>query len=276
MRAVGYKPSALTADTSRKWSKNIWAGIPWDQIACGEREGHAFFDDFSNMPNLSADADLHKYAAFVSTGNTISQSATDEHGAVAVVTDGTDEDESWIQTGGNTGAFLEIIKEATGVPHTIAFEARVKKSLITSGCLFIGLGAEGMAADNSMVDTTGAMADNNWIGFHVLEAAPATMTFSYKNSGQTVQNLMASYATLVADTYIKVGFLYDYKHKSSQKIKVFKNGVVQSTYVTKALLEAATFPFDEEMCPLFGVKNTTAVAISGTMDWWRAALVVNG
>jgi hypothetical protein len=195
------------------------------------------------------------------------------HSVVAITTDAGDEDEGSIQGGGNTGGSYEFVKQATAVPYTIAFEARIKKSLITSGCMFVGLGGEGMAANSLMVDATGAMIDDDWIGFHV--APLATLTFSYKADAQTVQNLIATASTLEAATWVKVGFVYNYRNSNAKQIKVYVNGVVNATYVTKALFDAATFPSGAEMAPIFGGKNITAVAGTYSMDWWKMALVVN-
>lgn len=276
MRAVGNKPNTYEEDTGRMPTKALWDEIPWTSIEDGEHEGHVFWDDFTNMPAMTT-GDLADtlYAAFGgSLGTTIQQAADDEHGVLAIVTDAGDEDEGSIQTGGNTGGSYEFVKLATAVPHTIAFEARVKKSLITSGCMFVGMGGEGMAANSMMVDATGAMINDDWIGFHVVSLA--TLTFSYKALNQDVQDLIATADTLVADTYVKVGFKYDYKNSNAKQIKVYVNGVILGTYVTKALIDAATFPSDVEMALTFGAKNITAVAGTYSMDWWKAALVVNG
>jgi hypothetical protein len=132
-----------------------------------------------------------------------------------------------------------------------------------------------MAANSTMVDATGVMVDKNWIGFQNVEATPATMMASYKADGKTQQDLIDDYHTMVLNEYVKVGFVYNYKNSHLKQIKFYKNGVIQPTYVTKALFEADTFPWSEEMAPLFGVKAGTAVAITATMDWWKVALVVN-
>lgn len=278
MRAVGYKPSAKVADTGRMWTKSIWDEIPWDQIKAGQREGVAFFDEFKNFPALGAvDADLHEYACYSDAGSTFQQT-TSEYGEVALVLDTTDNDEGWIQTGGNTGALAKFIKMATGVPHTIAFEARIKKSSITVGGMFVGFGDPGLAAVDTMVDTAHAtddMSDNNYIGFIVPGGDPNGLDFFYQADGQTGQTKIADLHTIVADAYVKVGLLYHYKNAAAKQIKVYKNGVVNGTFVTKADVDAVTFPESDDLALLFGGKNTSGATNTFTMDWWRMALVVN-
>jgi hypothetical protein len=258
------------------WTKALWKGIPWDQINAGEREGWVFFDDFINMPALSIDADLHKYAAYIDTGGTITQGAASEYGELAIATDTTDNDEAWISTGGNTGGLAKFILQASAVPHTIAFEARWKKSSITTGGTFVGFGEEGLAAANTIADT-GSIADKDYIGFFTPEADPDGTDFVYnKESGANPTINIADAHTIVADTYVKTGFLYHYLNPDDKQIKSFINGVRQGTYVTKTQVDDATnFPGGEEMALLAGVKNTSAAANTLTLDWIRAALVVN-
>lgn len=276
MRACGYQPSTKVADTGRMWTKGLWDGCPWDQIEAKQREGWVFFDDFVNAPNLSADADDDKYASYIDSGDTIKQvaGAGFYHGELAIVTDTTDNDEAWIQTGGNVGGMAVFRKIATGVPHSVWFEARFKKSSTTTGNIFVGFAEPGLAAVDTITDA-GALADNNFFGFQVLEADADEINWVYKADGQTAQQAIDALHVVVADTYVKLGFRYDYKGPAAQQIKCMKNGVWQSTYITKANIEAATFPENDDLALLAGVKNSTAAANTLTLDWWRAALLVN-
>jgi hypothetical protein len=263
------------------WTPALWQGIPWDEIQAGTRDGWVFFDDFINMPALGeADAADTKYASYGDGGTTIQQAADFKSGAVAITLDGGDNDEGSIQTGGNTGGFAEFIRHATGAPHIIAMEARVKKSVITAGtAMFVGLADPGSAAADLMVDDTGAMKDANWLGFHATQLLSTTdMTFSYRANGQAVQDLISDVHTLVADTFVKVGFLYDYRNAALRQISAWVDGVIQSTYVTKTLMDAATFPgtANDEMAPILGAKSHIAVAQTLSADWWRIAVVPTG
>jgi hypothetical protein len=262
------------------WTKGIWAGIPWDQIKAGEREGGVFFDDFKNMPNLTeTDADLHKYAVYQDTGgtNTLGQDPDDEHGALKIVLSGTANEEAWIQAGGNLGPAYNFIIPSVAVPHTIAFEARIKKSAIATGGMFVGMGEPGMAVANTIADG-GTIVDKDYIGFFVPEADADGLDFVYnKASGANPTINNADVHTVVADTYVKVGWLYHYKNPAAKQIKVFVNGVIQSDFVTRTeIADTTNFPGGEEMNVLFGGKvGSTDTAHTMTMEWWKAALVVN-
>lgn len=281
MRSVGYEPSTKVANTDRVWTKGLWKGIPWDQIVAGEREGNYFFDNFDNLAETNEDTTATgKYAVMQDTGgtNTLGQSATSELGELAMVLSGTDNEENWLGTGGNTGGGFKFIIPSVAVPHTIAFECRIKKSAIATGSMFVGFAEEGLVAADTMSDT-GVFVDKDFIGFLTPETDLDGCDFAYnKESGANPTINNADVHTWVADTYVKLGFLYNYKNPTSRRIKVFVNGVVQSDYVTSTeIADTTNFPGGEEMALLVGGKvGATGVAHTITMDWWRAAQVVNG
>ncbi len=275
MRAVGYKPSAKVADTDRMWTKALWDEIPWDQINAGQREGWTFFDDFINMPDLSVDADLHKYAAYIDTDATIKQGAANEFGEVVMLSDADDNIGAVLQTGGQAGGLANFILQANGVPHTIAFEARIKTSTLV-GSAYIGFSEEGLTSATGVLSNTGTLSDKDHVGFLLPEADPDGLDFVYnKVSGAAPTTMIADIHTMVANEYVKVGFKYEYKNSAAKQIKVYKNGVVNGTFVTKALIDNTTnFPGGEELCLTMAFKNVTDIK-NFACEWWRAALVVN-
>lgn len=274
MRAVGHKPSLLVADTGRMWTKGIWDEIPWDQIDAGEREGWVHHNDFENIPILAAATDTI-YAAHIDTDATIKQGTGNEFGEVVMLSDADDNIGAVIQSGGGAGGLAKFILQATAVPHTMCFEARVKTSTLV-GSFFVGFSEEGLTSAAGVLTDAGALTDKDHIGFLQPEAAPTLMDFVYnKESGADPTTAIDDMHTLVADTYVKVGFKYDYKNSAAKQIKAYINGVVQTTFVTKALIDNTTnFPGGEEMCLTAAFKNVTDIK-NFTMDWWRAALVVN-
>ena len=262
----GYSKTA--ANTSRSPSARIWGKLPIFEWANGNG-GFFFHDDFINFPKMSTAADTGQYASTADTGNTITGIADEIGGHVRLLTDATDNDSAGITTGGNVGVICTIDDAA---PQIVAFEARIKKSLITDNgvAFFCGLSEEALAAGDTLVDDTGALADKDFIGFKNLHDSGAAMDFVYKKEGQTENELIAGVQTMVADTYYKVGFLYDpFNHPNSKKIKIFVDGLEQSTYVTQALIEAAAFPAGEEMALLMYMKNGAAAIGEFVCDWWR-------
>lgn len=270
MRASGYRPSVRSSDTSRTSTKAIWDRIPWDQIQAGQREGWVFWDDFINMPNLSADADLHKYAAYIDVGATIKQSSASEHGELEITTPATDNFEAWIQTGGNTGGLAKFIAPATGKPHLVAIEFRLKLSSIATVDSFVGFGAPGLAAADTITDADG-LANKDFLGFQITNSG---LDFTWKKLGSTQQVIVSNADLLVANTFVKAGLIYDYRNRGTQLIEVYNDGVLNGGFGTKTQIEDATFPDSKIMAILMGVKNAAAGSRILNIDWVKAALVV--
>ena len=275
MRAVKYQPSNKVKDTSRMWTKSLWDVIPWEQIQSGQEEGWVFFDDFINMPALTeVNADLHGYAVYQDTGgtNTLGQGPGSEFGELEIVLSGTDNEEAWISTGGNLGGMANFALQATRVPHTMAFEARFKKSAIATGSMYCGFAQEGLAAADGLLSDTEVIANVDYLGFMTDGFTHADWAYNKANGTDVVKVNNAH--LWVADTYVKMGMIYHYINPLSQQIKLYINGVINATFITKTNIDDATnFPGGEEMALLFGGKvGATGVAHTMTMDWWRAAM----
>jgi hypothetical protein len=255
------------------WTPAIWDNIPWTAIEAGKREGWVWHDDFINTPVMSTTATTGLYACYADTGCTILPGATNEYGEVVLTLDADDNQEASIQMHGTTGGNAKFILQATAVPHMIAFECRAKVSTIV-GSAFLGFAEEGACGDAGLISDTGTIPDKDCIGFFLPEADPDGWDFVYnKSGGADPTTKIADVDTAVVNTYAKFGFLYNYKNSHSQQIKVFIDGVLNSTYVTKANIDDTTnFPGGEEMAPYFCVKNVTDIKAM-TMDWFRVAQV---
>jgi hypothetical protein len=115
------------------------------------------------------------------------------------------------------------------------------------------------------------MADKDLFGFNLPEADPDGVDLMWDKeatAGPTVG--IADLDTVVADTYMKLGFVYDYRNPSAEQIAVYLNGQRQTTFVTLTQIQAAVFPAAEEMSILWGVKNVTDIKVL-TVDWIRFA-----
>lgn len=268
-------------------SRMLWKDCPWDDIGNSVR-GAKFYEDFSDYPSWSTltnptiaaatPINPFKHATYFDTGDAINQAAGQVFGGLSMVSAATDKNEMWQQPGGGTGGSFVFIDPATGTQqHHVWFEARFKINSIGDDLvsLFIGLGEEAMAVANTKVDDTGAMADKDFIGFNTLNADGDLLEFTYKKNGQTVQVPIAVAATLVADTFISVGFHYLTSNRTAKKITVFVDNVENATGVTRTEIEAATFPDGEEMAPLWGHKNGAGTAGTLTIPWIRCAIAEN-
>lgn len=238
-----------------------------------------FYDDFKMLGKvapatggatagfLATEAGAYQY--YVDTGTaagSIAGVAADRDGTMKLLNAAQDNHEIWVQAGG--GSNLGIIANSGANMQRLWFEARFKVGQIGNNYnAFVGLGEESLAAADTVTDA-GALADKDLLGFWVLEAAGATLNFGFRKAGQAVQTTIAGIQTLVADTWYKLGFYYNPLAPADKKIKVYVNGVEKSTYVTAALIAAATFPLDQGMSPLMGVKNGSAAAHNVSADWW--------
>lgn len=278
-RTVTMKGNLGSEQTTRVPSPAIWGDCPWEEIANGMRSGILFWDDFVNQPTWTAGTGTTlKYSYYGDTGVTINAIETyDESGGVLeICNNDADNDEGSIQC---YGAPFEI-SDTAGADFKLWFEARLKKAAITDNSLafFVGLSEEGLAAADTLVDNTGVMADKDYIGFDVEHDAGEELNFGYNLSGATAVEKIAALDTLVADTYVKVGFVYDPLADTAKRIKVFLNGIEQSTYVTATNIATASgsaFPDGEELAPLLATKVGTAAESALHMDWWRCCQLSN-
>jgi hypothetical protein len=279
----------LSGVSSRWLSPAIWSTCPLEQILSGRADGYMDGDDFKNTGLEDGDDDTTLplgYDRYIDTSNTIrfvSVTETIYYGALALVTDATDNDGPVIHrvtttnaAGSNVSAPF-VISDTAGSAFPLWFEARLKKSSVTDNqCAFaIGL-SQGIldtrAADNGLLtDNTGDIVDSiSFIGFRNLHDNGEELDFVYQDGAQTAPTeVIANIASLTADTYFKVGFYFDPQADGSKRITIFYNGMPQSTYVTATNIAASTFPDGDMMGFVAGSKNGEATATTLTLDWWK-------
>lgn len=263
----------------RLHSPALWHGSKRDDIRHGHVDGVYFFDDFLSQDN--EDGSDNAYMRYIDTSNTIRNLAADttalatgsRGGVLRLLTDATDNDGPTIQHQTGNGAGYCLLGNTAGATYKTLFEARVRKSLITdNGVAFAaGLAQVGCAADNGLLtDDTGDIVDSiSFIGFRALHDNGEELDFVYQDGGQTAPTeTIANIAAMVASTWVKVGFVYDPYASDSKKIKIFYNGTEQSTYVTKTNMDASTFPENDALAFVFGMKNGAAAIGSADIDWW--------
>lgn len=259
-------------NTLRNPSGSIWATSLIQEWKQG-LGGIGFFDDFENFPQIATSAANLLWNTFLDTGCTAGQGTT-QFGTLVNTHDGTAADAVGLQRGGSGGAAYQI---AASAPYELAFEWRGKKSEIAQHGigLFVGLGGEGLAADNTLIDTTHALADNDFLGFHVAAGTSgATCNFVYRKNGQAMQTLLAGIHTFAADTFVKLGFrIRSRGREPGKRMALFVNGVEKTTYLTDTLIAASLFPSALPLSPLIYSKNGSgSVAGSVTTDWVQCGM----
>ena len=195
-------------------SRALW-GNEFTNIKNDPNRGVLFFDDFENHPAHISDQRIGKYSTYIDTGVTMKSSpvavlSNGESGILEVAGYDTDGDEGHIETGGGSGTFMEI-SDTAGEEFGVYFECRIKKSSIADNKtgFFVGLSEEGVAASAALVATTGVLVTTkDFVGFHCTGVVGATVNAVYQAASQTPQTNLAAAATMVADTWVKLGFRY--------------------------------------------------------------------
>lgn len=235
-----------------------------------------FFDDFLTFNATSL---VGPYMNLLTAGCTAALAAdtATEKGVLALAVDAdTANDEAIIKWGGLASAPFFLAN------NDLAFECRLAVSSIAAAKWSYGIGlgeANMIVTDGMFVDTTGALADKNFVGFNHLLAEGAAIDAAYKADGQTYQDgatktKLNALHTAVATTYVKLGFRYRAAPKS---LEFYVNGRLAGTAsapakLTALELDAATFPDDVFLAPFVGIKCVaTGTALSVSMDWWACA-----
>lgn len=265
----------------RAFSPRIWNRI--QQIALATPDGsdglyvigsdlRAFGKTFAVASNIGRyNCENCHYLSYEDTGDAIAQIATNRNGAVTLTTAATDNNESWLQPG-DTASVMGLISDTAGDDKPCAFECRFKIGVLAETAFAIGMSEEGLAAADSLVDNTGALASKDFIGFHCpAHASVATCSAVFRKAGQTMQTSISGLQVMVADTYYNMGFVYDPGKPTANRITWYLNNAEQTTYVTGTQIAAATFPDGEELQPLFGLKAGESSAKTLTIDSWMFA-----
>tara|TARA_R100001082_G_scaffold110675_1_gene91321 strand:+ start:51 stop:851 length:801 start_codon:yes stop_codon:yes gene_type:complete len=249
-------------DTTVGPSPIIWADCPTLEMMHDPSVGIHHFDNFlvSNIENGDG---------YQGLGDNVPVYVVDTlNGRVAITSGGTNNDQSML----GTSVDLAHISDAAGEAAKLWFECRVKVSSIADMGIFVGLAAEAdMVADFLADDTAELVATADCIGFKVLTASPTAVGTVYQKGSETRADVETGVHTLVADTYVKLGLVYDPAEEDSKKIRFYVNGAETATSVTATNIAAATFPDSVNMGLLATTKTGEGVTKTLTLDWWRVA-----
>ena len=270
---------------SRLLSGRLWRGMapPTSMGPMGGTyetpSGNPAFGFFDNFHTFNATTLDGPYAHLLGTGCTaalVADTAT-EKGILALVLDGNAaNDEVVLKWGGTATAPFKLADK------DLVFEARLAVSAITAAKWSIGVGlgeASMIATDGLFVDTSGALADKNFLGYNHLVAEGAAFDAAYKADGQVYQDgatktKLNALHTAVAATYVKLGFRY---RAHPKKVEFYVDNALPGGNLTPARLtttelDAATFPDDVFLAPIIGAKDIAGdTALTISLDWWACA-----
>lgn len=248
-----------------------------------------FFDDFVEGASW-ASASTVKYSVFIdSTATIVADPTVDlsegEFGVLRFTTDATDNDQLSMGMGGAVGNLVKI-DDTAGEDAVVAFECRVKCATITTGDLrlFFGLAEEAASADNGIfADNAATFADKDYIGYMIKEADGASLIRVFHKASGT-QDAQDTGDDLVADTWIKLGLVYDPDQPAASKIRFYIDGSECTNYgdvrcTATDLADDTNFPAGEELSPLILMKCGATAAATDYLhvDWWAVgALFTEG
>lgn len=245
--------------TGQRFSDSIWSMLPSD-LHDPNKVLH-ICEDFTTFGATAAVAtNVGRYASkamcyksYEDNSAAITTLAT-ALGRLSINTASTNNNEAWLQACGGAGVHGKISSSA---PRLMLFETRIATAQILTQNFAVLLSEEGLAAADTITDA-GAMASKDFIGFRALEDAPSKIDFVYRKAGQSEVEVLAEITTLVADTFVNLGFVLDPDADADDRIVPYVDGVPQSTHINASALDDATFPDGEELAFLIGGKNANA------------------
>lgn len=254
--------------TARDPSPKIWGKI-------GKRRpifsDHLGFDGLLTSTAGKYADEGGSWSSYQDSGNVISGVATDgasvsaETGLIKIAID-TDNDASILKYGGDNSVFCAFAAaKANG--YKVLIEQSIAISAVTTTVnVFSGLMRYNLTSSANWVTTGDALVSTaDFVGFYALAAASQTLKFGYQATGQTAQVVAATAATLVANTLIKTGIVYDPFEDPSRRITGYANGAPIG-YISDTNIAAATFPSAVGMSPMLGLRANGG-AINGYRDW---------
>lgn len=262
-----------TTDTMKP-SKALWKKCPYFELSHGLRDGFTFFDNFlgnfiqaANVANTATTVP-QPWAAFTgATADTIAVdvSPTDAVGAAKLIA--TTAQES-AQLALYSGGLLAAPIPALSATNRVWWEARVKTDSITTqnNGFYAGLNLIGKVVTLGTLATLGdAVSAWDHIGFmKQAVTAPSKIQTVMGNGTSTIVNATAG--TLVANTYVNLGFSWDGPGNIG---RWFINGAADSTSVN---ISSTQFPAGSNLCLQFGNQaGTTGTAFTLYIDWARIA-----
>lgn len=317
---AGYAGSTGTADTDRGPSRQIWADCPWTLLREGEMEGKGgmtFYDDFTMIGNADMTSayknSIGQWTAYGYAGAQLNDAQL-EGGVVKLSSDGDNEGLALL---GSAGSFRFLTTSTLALNRKMWFECRVARSSIVTAHMefFVGLMkptlSSGLPAAAQPITTTDdtLMTAGDLFGFHSVGATatrggPTEVGVAFELTSGTINyptnltTLMAStgQTVLAADTYVKLGWIFDPDALTSlvsnkptarqtqgnlrkKLIRFFVNGVEPPAFLSSDDVANATatqaFP-TAFMVPVIAMMNQASFSSDYlACDWIRVAQMPN-
>ena len=157
----------------------------------------------------------------------------------------------------------------------LAFEARVKFSTITDTMSdwFIGLGKPMTLTTIVPITTTaGDLATEDLVGFHRDGTDGDELNTVCCSADATHTVIQNGITTIAADTYVKIGFLWN--PAKDYQLRFYVNGVESSTTHTVSATAGDTFPNNVRLGLLHGGIACGASPGTNTISWMKCMQAV--
>lgn len=275
MTQIYFEETEGIGPSARVWNKiNCPIGSGFFRTRGEGNPAFGHFDDFIRFSETTlTDGYIHLETG---TGTIAQVASTATAPGIVRLASLADNDESVLQLGNgrDVGAFR--------LQRDFAFECRIRvdAELIVAGDhgFFVGMatgGAAGCAIANQLFTAGDAIyATADLVGFQKLAGESTALDAMYQASGQTkvdgaVDTDLDTVETLVADTWVKLGFRY-YNHP--RKLEWYVNGVKEAE-IGETEIAAIAFPNADTafMQPTIGVRGADTPDAYVDIDWWACA-----
>ena len=262
-----------TAQVDNNWSAGIWHDFMLFSVQDGEFPGKVFEFNFDTMPKTPAttEGNFGLFTQFSDLGGFINPTPNAPGGWTL----GSD--------GDNEGVFVRSRATPFKISRTakkLWFEARIKASTVADAknSIILGLMQDVALTATMPLTAAGVLADTNFVGFQrpdtartVAGTGGAVFNTIYKADGVAAVHVGLAAVTVAADTYVKLGMVYEPGIDSTvadvsrtglgvYNLKFFANGIQLAAYKQIPLPAGTDFPNDVQLGFVFGVLNATATA----------------
>lgn len=227
-------------------------GMEGASLVSTPSQSFTFMDDFmsfSYTTNYDVPSVSYVYVgdAAASAGCVVGAAAG---GILTLTTGATSNNEAYVQMG-PVGGEASFSITSNGEKR-VTFEARVAGSKAgINAATFVGLASAGSCAANFLTDSTGVIADRDYVGFQLLPGTVASWNFTYRKNGATAVTVSAVASNSGPATFSRLGFKYD----GLRTLRIMVDGVETGSPIT---VNAATFPNAVVMSPILACKTITA------------------
>lgn len=260
----GYSGAPGTGDTTRFPSVNLWNQVDAGLLKRGmwNEVWHDFIETpFTTLPTTEGEWGLLKF--FSDTGGVFT--AQDLEGGVRILGSDGDNEGSYIASSNQPFKIIQNHGE-------LVFECRVKDSTIADtkhGFIAALMDSTALTA-TVPITAGGAIADVNIVGFHRLEGDGDMVDTVYKADSVTQVTVQADAITLVADTYVKLGMVFN--RGGDNILRFYKDGLELTTSKFIPSAAGTDFPNDVRLGWVIGALNATATTPGNLyLDWVRIA-----